>query len=254
MQKLSIILGLLYLVICPPVQAFEKTPSIEDITFYTENYPPANYLVNDELKGITVDTLKVMWQYLNIAEPEIFLVPWVRGYRFTLEKSNTALFTMSKTQPRESLFKWVGPIFHSTHVLMAKKSKQYNFSSLGQVFYHTVASVQGDVSEISLQQVGFPASNIAKVSELKQAFLMLQSGRVDMMVASIHGFAHIADKYNFDISEYEQVWQVNKTGNYLAFNTNTPDEIVAAYQNAFTKTEQQRIAIKKKYLLPLAEY
>ena len=59
----------------------------ENITFYTENYPPANYLVNDELKGISVDTLRAMWKHLNISEQDIQIVPWSLGYRFTLDKN-----------------------------------------------------------------------------------------------------------------------------------------------------------------------
>lgn len=243
-----------FFLLLPQLMADQFPLTKENITFYTENYPPANYLVNDKLKGITVDTLKAIWKNLNITEQEIFVVPWSRGYRFTLDKSNTALFTVSKTQPRESLFKWVGPFFHSTHVLMAKKSKNYKFTNLGQVFYQKVATVQGDISEISLQQVGFPASNMAKVSQLKQAFLMMQSDRVDMIVVSIHGFSYLAKQLDFDANEYEQVWQVNKIGNYLAFNINTSDEVIETYQKAFDDIAKQRLSIKEYYELPQDEY
>ena len=243
-----------FFLVLPKLMAAQSSLLKESITFYTENYPPANYLVNDKLEGVSVDTLKAIWKYLNIAEQEIFVVPWSRGYRFTLDKNNTALFTVSKTQPRENLFKWVGPVFHSTHVLMAKKSRNYKFTNLGQVFYQKVATVQGDISEISLQQVGFPASNMAKVSQLKQAFLMMQSDRVDMIVVSIHGFSYLAKQLDFDANEYEQVWQVNKIGNYLAFNINTPDKVIQTYQTAFDAIAKQRLTIKEYYELPLDEY
>ena len=245
---------LVFFIILPHLEAFQAPSPLENITFYTENYPPANYTENNKLKGISVDTLKALWKHLDLPEQEILLVPWARGYRFTLDNSNTALFTMSRTQSRENLFKWVGPVFNSTHVLIAKKSKNFNFSSLGQIFYHRVATVQGDISEISLHQVGFPLSNMATVSELKQAFLMMQSDRVDMIVVSIHGFAYLAKQLNFDASEYEQVWQINKVGNYFAFNINTPDEAIQLYQKAFDDTVKQRLNIKKQYELPEAEY
>lgn len=254
MKTFILKLFLVFFLVLPQLKAFQHPSPLENITFYTENYPPANYPVNNKLKGISVDTLKAIWKHLNIPEQEILLVPWARGYRFTLDKSNTALFTMSKTQPRENLFKWVGPIFHSTNVLIAKKSKNFNFSNLGQTFYHTVATVQGDISEISLHQVGFPSSNMAKVSQLKQAFLMMKSGRVDMMVVSIHGFAYLAKQLNFNTNDYEQVWLINKTGNYLAFNINTTDEVIQAYQQAFDDIAKQRLSIKEYYELPKAEY
>ena len=254
-MKLFIIKSLfIYCLMLPSLKAAQTISPLENITFYTENYPPANYLEQNELKGITVDTLKEIWQHLNIPEQEILVVPWARGYRFTLDHNNTALFTMSKTPARENLFKWVGPIFHSTHVLMAKKSSNFHFTNLGQIFYHSVAAIEGDISEISLHQIGFPSSNMAKVSQLKQAFLMMQSERVDMMIISIHGFTHLAKQLNFDPNDYQQVWQVNKIGNYLAFNINTPDEVIQAYQQAFDALEQKRLKIKENYTLPLEEY
>jgi polar amino acid transport system substrate-binding protein len=254
MKKFILKSAFLFFLVLPQLEAIQSPTLNKDITFYTENYPPANYLANDQLRGISVDTLKAIWKHLKVAEQDILVVPWSRGYRFTLDKSNTALFTMSQTPPRESLFKWVGPIFNSTHVLMAKKSKKFNFSNLGQIFYHKIATVEGDVSEISLHEVGFPSSNMAKVSEIKQAFLMMQSDRVDMIVVSIHGFAYLAKQLDFDVSDYEQVWQVNKIGNYFAFNINTSDEVIQKYQNAFDDIAKQRLTIKEFYELPQAEY
>jgi polar amino acid transport system substrate-binding protein len=245
---------LLFFLVLPQLKAFQPPSPIEKITFYTEIYPPANYLIGDELKGISVDTLKAIWKNLDTPEQEVLLVPWARGYKFTLNKSNTALFTMSKTQPREKLFKWVGPFFNSTHILIAKKSKNFNFSNLQQVFNHTVAAVKDDVSGISLRKIGFPASNFAEISQLEQALLLMQSGRVDMMVTTIHAFEHLAKKNNLHADNYEQVWQVDKTGNYLAFNINTPDHIIQTYQRAFDDIAKQRLTIKQQYDLSPAEY
>jgi len=245
---------LLLLLIVPPLVASSNSLDIDDITYYTENYPPANYIENGELKGISIDTIKAVWKHLNKPEQDILIVPWARGYRFTLEKANSALFTMSRTPAREHLFKWIGPLFNSTHVLIAKKSKNYDFTTLGQVFYHSVVAIEGDISEISLLQVGFPAYNMAKVAEAKQGFLMMQSDRVDMIALSIHGFYHIAKELNFDPNEYEQVWKINKIGNYIAFNKKTPESLIKTFQQAFDEIEPERIKIKQRYELPIEEY
>lgn len=236
------------------VKAVQTPNSIGDITFYTENYPPANFMVENELKGVTVDTLKAIWKHLAVPEQEIILIPWARGYRFALDHNNSALFTMSKTPGREKLFKWVGPIFHSTHVLMAKKSKQLKFDNLGQIFNHQVATVQGDISEISLYQIGFPSLNMAKVSRLNQAFQMMELDRVDMMVITPHGFSYLAQQLDFDVNEYEQVWEINKVGNYIAFNINTPDDIIETYQKTLEAIPEQRLLIKEEYKIPKIDY
>jgi polar amino acid transport system substrate-binding protein len=242
------------LVAAPPLVMNLSSVALDNITYYTENYPPANYSEDGELKGISIDTLKALWKSMNRAERKILMVPWSRGYRFTLDSPNTALLTMSRTPAREHLFKWVGPLFNSTHVLIAKRSKNYNFTNLGQIFSHNVVAVQGDISEISLQQVGFPAHNMAKVAEQKQGFLMLESDRVDMLAVSIHGFYHLAKEFNIDQNDYEQVWTLNKIGNYIAFNNNTSDSLISSYQQAFNNIEAERIKIKKRYELPIEEY
>lgn len=95
---------------------------------------------------------------------------------------------------------------------------------------------------------------MAKVSQLIQAFLMIKADRVDMIVVTIHGFTYLAMEHDFDINDYEQVWQVNKVGNYLAFNINTPYKVIQTYQKAFDEIAPQRLSIKEYYKLPKDEY
>lgn len=231
-----------------------KANNLPKITFYTESYPPANFIKNDKLVGISVDSLKLIWADMGMSEQTIILVPWARGYRNVLKTPNSAIFTMSRTPAREKLFKWVGPLFKSVHVLMAKKSANLKFKNLGDVLSYRVATIQGDVSEISLQEIGFPDFNMAKVTNLERAFEMMQVGRVDMIMVSIHGFQHLTKLLNADPSEYEKVWQVNQIGNYIAFNLETPDIVIQRYQQAFENVAEQRLLIKQKYSLPRLEY
>jgi polar amino acid transport system substrate-binding protein len=231
-----------------------KPNTLPKITFYTEFYPPANYMENDKLVGISVDSLRLIWAEQGISEQPILLVPWARGYRNVLKTPNTALFTMSRTPAREDMFKWVGPLFNSVHVLMAKKTSGLKFDNFGDVLNYRVATVQGDISQISLQQIGFPESNMAKVTDLERAFVMMKLGRVDMMMVSIHGFQHLTKLLNVDSSNFEQVWQVNQIGNYIAFNLQTPDKVIESYQKAFENVADKRTLIKQEYYLPEIEY
>ena len=56
---------------------------------------------------------------------------------------------------------------------------------------------------------------MAKVSELTLAYKMMEADRVDMIVVTIHGFDYLARQLGIDANRYEQVWQVNKYGNYI---------------------------------------
>ena len=240
--------------LCAYLFAFHASGTEQDVTFYTESYPPANFLQAGELKGVTVESLQAMWQHMGVKPQEISLVPWARGYKNTLSHSHTALFTMSRTQARAPLFKWVGPLFKSVHVLMAKKSSKIKIGHLGELFNYRVATIRGDISEISLQQLGYPDYNMAKVSELERAFTMMQSGRVDLIMISIHGFEHLSRQLNVDKDDYESVWTVNTVGNYIAFNKQTPDSLIQRYQEALEATKDIRDEIKRKYQLSKLEF
>lgn len=226
----------------------------EQLRYYTENYPPANYLDNNQLIGVSVDTLDLIWQKLQLTPKEISVLPWVRGYRELRNNPNTVLFTMSKTKSRTPLFKWVGPVFSSTHVLVAKQSKNFNFEAQEQMYDFRVATVRGDISETSLIEFGFPRRHMTNVPNLKQAFLMLRNDRVDMVMVSIHGLHHLLADMHESRSKYQIVWQVNKIGNYFAFHPNTPDIVVDSFQSAFEQLGPERLQILQKYKIPEEEY
>lgn len=245
------LLSISFALISTKTSAQEKQDDLEGkITFYSENYPPANFVQEGELKGITIESAKLMWQKLSMKEQPIYMVPWARGYRNTLLTPNSALFTMSRTEERENLFKWLGPLFQSRHMLIAKKSKNIKVSNLGELFQYNVATIRGDISEMSLQKIGYPELNMAKVTELERAFYMMQSDRVELLMVSIHGFTHLTEKLGVNADLYEHVWHVNTVGNFIAFNKDTPDSIIERYRLVFEETEKERGEIRVKYGMP----
>ena len=86
-----------------------KKLGINDIEWMTEEYPPYNF--GDEKgvnQGIAVEYLKAMFKG---SDKDIQLLPWARGYKLVQTKGKyNCLFSMTRTEERESLFKWFGPI------------------------------------------------------------------------------------------------------------------------------------------------
>ncbi|MGJ8693125.1 MAG: substrate-binding periplasmic protein [Thalassotalea sp.] len=225
-------------------RAVDKLP---DITYYTENYPPSNYLVAEELVGLSVETLKVLWQQMQLPEQNIFLVPWARGYRNTLANQNTVLFTMARTVEREQLFKWVGPIYTAEHLLVTKAGFKEKIINIAQVHHRTVAAIRNDISELTLLQEGFPDKNIVRITHLKQALLMLMNERIEMIVVSRSSLKSLLKDNNLSYNDVSIIYSVNKIDNYFAFNKNTSDSTIASFQKAFDETKRQRLAILDKY-------
>ncbi|WP_448246870.1 substrate-binding periplasmic protein [Thalassotalea agariperforans] len=219
----------------------------ENITYYTEVYPPSNYLENNQLVGLSVETLKLMWQKMQIAEQKIHLVPWARGYRNTINNPNSMLFTMARTPEREALFKWVGPLYHAEHVLLARDDFKESINNIQQAFKYTVAAIKNDISEVTLLEQNFPEKNIARITQLSQAILMLENGRLDLMIISRSSIQSLIDEHDLSFENFKIIYSVNKVGNYYAFHKSTPDSIISQYQQAFDSIAAERQAINAKY-------
>lgn len=247
MFKNLVVIALLYLP-TSAVQAIDKiTPTL--FSYYTENYPPSNYLENDQLVGASVEILKLIWKDMGVPEQHIEVAPWARGYRNTLNKPLTMLFSMSKTKDRENLFKWVGPIFTDTHVLIALTDFADEINTMEESFGYKVAAVRDDISDIKLRETGFPKSNMVKVTKLDQALQMVKSKRADLMILTSESLMQLAEQNNLNPGDFKEVWTVSINRNFYAFNKSTPDLIVAQFQQAFDNVEEERSDILEKYHL-----
>ena len=219
----------------------------ESLTYYTEIYPPSNFLENNELVGLSVETLKLLWQKMNVKEQKIHIVPWARGYHNVLNKPNSMLFTMARTPKRETLFKWVGPLYFAEHVLIAKHDFTDDINDITDAYQYIIAAIKNDVSEITLLEKNFPDEHIVRISQLRQAILMLQNKRIDLMIVSRTSLKGILDEHNLTMDDIKIVFSINKIGNYYAFNVNTPDILIEQYQQAFDQIKEERQKINYKY-------
>ena len=96
-----------------------------NLTYYTEQLPPYNYMENGTLEGISVDLLEAITEKMGkkVTREEINLVPWTEGYQTVLTRNNTVLFTTARLPEREQSFKWAGPIYADNNVLFARPDR-----------------------------------------------------------------------------------------------------------------------------------
>jgi polar amino acid transport system substrate-binding protein len=222
-----------------------------DLTYYTENYPPSNYLQNGNILGVSIDTLKLIWQEMKIPEQEILMVPWARGYRIALGKKNNMLFSMARTKGREDLFKWVGPIYTVKHVLLARADFQHDINKIEDAYDCLIAAIRNDISEVALIEAGYPEKNIALLTDLKQTVLLLENRRLDLIFIAQSSVEKIVEANNLSMDKFKIVMTFNQIGNYYAFNKQTPDRLINEFQQAFNSAAPERNVLLQKYGLSL---
>jgi polar amino acid transport system substrate-binding protein len=209
--------------------------SVDDLVFITEDYAPLNFSKDGKVQGISVD---VMVEMLKVAgskktREDIMLQPWARGYKQALNKKNTTLFAMSRTEAREELFKWVGPIIPSNIVLVAKKSRGIKINSVEDISqYNTIGVVRDDIGEQMLLELGISKKQLHQTNSGTSTAKMLDKGRVDMWA-----YGRIVALWNikelgFNPGDYEEVYTLKESQQYFAFHKDTESTIIAKLQNA----------------------
>jgi len=78
----------------------------------TEELPPLNFTMDGQVYGIATDTLLMLMERTGIPveRKDIMMMPWPRAYRAVLKTPNSIIYATARTEQREKLFKWVGPI------------------------------------------------------------------------------------------------------------------------------------------------
>jgi polar amino acid transport system substrate-binding protein len=232
-----------------------EASGVDDLQLITEDYAPLNFEKDGKIQGFTVDLLVEMLHRSGSTKTreEINVMPWTDGYRITQNQKNTVLFSTSRTEARETLFKWVGPIFSGYDAVIAKKSRNIRIDSTNDLNKYIIGVVRDDIAEQLLLEAGVKPNNIYQTisgTGGQNLGKMLAGERVDLWAyGEITAFWNLMES-GFSSSDFEVVYYLKKTDVYYALNREIDDEIVTKLQNALDeiKATGELQKIIKKYL------
>ncbi len=210
----------------------------DNLMIITEDYPPLNYVENNELKGPAVDIVRAIKDRIGTGA-KIKVYPWARAYKYLETKKNTALFSTTRTKSREGHFKWVGPIAEKKIGLFALKDRSIKLKTLEDAKEYLIGVQRGGVGMQYLTEQGyenFDASTTASAN-----FKKLLKGRNDLWFSSNATVAGNAKKLNADLTAFELVLEVENTFMAIAFNKDTPDDVIARWQSAYEGLVKQGV-------------
>lgn len=206
----------------------------------TEEYPPFNYLDDTgEITGLSTEVVEAIFERLGI-EPDIELVPWVRAYQLAQHEKNTMIFTIARTEQRESLFKFVGkiaPVIKRCFYSRVSRSDVV-VDSIDDLKNYFIGTVMESAIEQDLISFGFERGKHIRASTDHQANLrMLVNDRIDLWAVVDLTGAYIAREMGFvprDTFQPAFCFENSQSsgGAYLAFSNQTPDATVQRFQRA----------------------
>ncbi|MCP3955286.1 MAG: transporter substrate-binding domain-containing protein [Desulfobacterales bacterium] len=237
---------MLYLLVCFPAWA-------QPIQIVTEEFPPYNYTLDGKVTGLSTEVVQAVVVLLDIPS-DINVYPWARAYIIAQQDPNTLIFSIARSADREHLFQWVGPVAPVQTCLFALKERSdIQFNSLEEARqYYIITQLKGRTAQ-RLVKLGFvEGKNLFSTISVSGAFLMLRSGRGDLLgypeLVMYHAIKKTDLKPEKTVRKVYCFSEVSEL--YAAFSLQTSPEVVKAFQNGLATIKENGTyqKILEKYL------
>lgn len=189
------------------------------VTVVTEDYPPFNMQKDSNTVGISTDILRGAFQKAGI-DYKISMFPWARAYDMATNDANTCVYSTTRTEEREGLFKWVGPLVRNDWVLFGRVDSP-KLTSLNDAKNYTIGGYQGDALTNYLKAQGLKVdeANADRLNPQK-----LQAKRIDYWAAGAALGPYVASREG--VTGLVPELQIKETQMFLACNKGVSDEVV----------------------------
>jgi polar amino acid transport system substrate-binding protein len=203
----------------------------------TEENPPYNF--TDERGNITGQSSEIVRAILKQtgSDAAIEMKPWAEGYDLVQKQPGTMLYSTGRMDFREGLFKWVGPIGFADEWFYARRGSDIKISSLDDARkVKSIAVYRNDSNQLYLIEKGF--TNLDESENDSQCIKKLVEGKVDLWLGPSEGLHFIAYNVGINPAEIEPVSYVRRAEWYIAFNRQTADTTIQAWQKALDELKK----------------
>ena len=247
LHTLKITLGALALMAAGSVAS-----AAERLYIFTENYPPYNASASgkgfahgeEDITGICSDMVKAMLDRVDY-DYVMKMRAWSYAYDWVQERENHGLFCTARTDEREDLFQWVGPLASIKWTLFAAPDSDLSLNSLEDARELQIAGYKGDVMSEFLVKEGFNVA-MGLSGDVNTRRLML--GQADLWVTDGLVGPLVAEEEH-GITGLKPVLVFRETPMYLALSKDTDPAIVADLQQALdaARADGEIAAITQRY-------
>ncbi|WP_097458680.1 substrate-binding periplasmic protein [Mangrovitalea sediminis] len=220
------------------------------LQMYTEELPPLNYRDGSHVAGYST---AVATRILALAgfKGEFHLFPWKRAYSIVQEQPNTVLYTMARTEQREALFRWVGPLAQRRiYLYRLSRRPGIRLASLADVRPYRVVGLNGSAAANELSQ-RLPDVDLLLVGNEQQSLEMLLLDHADLVIMLDWAMQyHLAKLHQPGDRVTPALLLDDRYQYYFAVSKSTPVATVAKLQAAFDqlKASGELARLQEQYL------
>lgn len=206
------------------------------LVVYTEEFPPYNFSVNNEITGINILLVKAACEEAQI-ECDFKILPWNRSMRMALEGPNSALVSTARTTEREDLFQWVGPFISGQNCIYKLASRtDIDIPNIDAAKNYMMGASTDSAYKRTLTSLGFKEGTNLKLYQGKYSQLRpFAAQRVDLIIGSATSIQLQLSHGELKLNEVVPVAKIDSNlhyRNYLALHPAIDKEVVDKLQSS----------------------
>ena len=222
-----------------------QTPAL---TLTTEEFPPLNFSTDggQAISGSATDLMREILRRTGIPGTFVML-SWRSAYKMALEDKDTCVFATARTEEREKLFQWVGPLATGQWIFCTTPNREIVVHQIDDLRPYMIGSYQSDVRAAYLKEHGF---HLDEAMSEEQNLKKLAAGKIDLWLATDNSANWLSKKHGIAL---KPVHTLRSSTSYAACNRGISplqiERMNAALRNMFADGTVERLL--KPYGVPL---
>ncbi|WP_240488191.1 MULTISPECIES: transporter substrate-binding domain-containing protein [unclassified Halomonas] len=194
------------------------------LTINTEEYPPFNY--TDDQGQIIGSATLLLRNALRQADIEAYfrLRPWARAYTEARLRDNHCVYSTTRTQEREALFHWVGPLVVNEWAAFSLAERGLSIASLSELHAWRVGSFREDAVGDYVASRGI---NVLLAPSERENIARLKAGLLDVIVTGKATGEFMAQEQDIALAH---LFTFYRAPLYLACHPSVPEALLARLQ------------------------
>ena len=215
------------------ISSLSLADDVNSLRWIGQSYPPYSYSENGVNSGIAIEKLAKILKNTGSSKTtkDIEIKTFSKIFVKMNNDKNTVFFPLARLPERESMFKWVGPIFTDQPVLFAKSN--ITISSPADLKAYTIGGREGYPGVKQIEALG--VSNIQFADSDEQNIQKLKNDQLNMVLCDSLSGTNLMKKLGMKAQDYKVVYVLKSSDMYFAFNKDTDDAIVTAVASALAK-------------------
>jgi polar amino acid transport system substrate-binding protein len=217
----------------------------QTLTIYTEEFPPFNFTEKGKITGVSTEIVRHVMADTGI-QYRMESLPWKETYQKAQDEPNSLIFSISRNQSREKLFKWIGIIVPTSYFAMALKSrKDIKIELLEDMKKYKIGTTMDDIVELWLIGKGFDKNDFYRSSgdnATQKNFMNLLNKKIDICPFPDAVAYHIVRKAGHSNPDLllQKTFPIEELsgGYHMAAGLKTPDSAVFQISQALRKFKQ----------------